>query len=357
VKDVSVGGFTIIQAGTIASGSVTEVKSRRFLGIGAKVSLRLDSVVLASGDRVGLRAKKEVKGGSRTTLMVGAMIVTSLIFLPATPVFLLTRGHTSTVLKSTEVAARIDGTTPVLSSDLRRSHESPSELDQMMDYLPARVFNREGREGDMLNLAFVAHRADLQHAFEQASWVQTDKWKPALIWHLLRHRMHYMRLPMARFYLFGRVQDYSYALPDPDAVVSRRHHIRIWKTDYVLNGKPIWVGAATHDVAIEVAKRGRLINHRIDPEVDAERDFIGANLTEALSVTRQEYLHGVDPVFEAKTSSGASYHSDSRILLLHIDPIAPTRTGLTAPSSPVVETTSQPPAATAESFQSNLSSH
>ena len=162
---------------------------------------------------------------------------------------------------------------------------------------------------------------------------------------------------MARFYLFGRVQDYSYALPDPDAVVSRRHHIRIWKTDYVLNGKPIWVGAATHDVAIEVAKRGRLINHRIDPEVDAERDFIGANLTEALSVTRQEYLHGVDPVFEAKTSSGASYHSDSRILLLHIDPIAPTRTGLTAPSSPVVETTSQPPAATAESFQSNLSSH
>ena len=38
--------------------------------------------------------------------------------------------------------------------------------------------------------------------------------------------------------------------------------------------------AATHDVAIEIAKRGRLINHRIDPEVDAERDFVGANLTD-----------------------------------------------------------------------------
>jgi len=354
VKDVSVGGFTIIHAGTMASGSITEVKSRRFLGIGAKVSLRLDSVVLASGDRVGLRAKKEVKGGSRTKLMVGARVVTSLIFLPATPVFLLTRGHTSTVLKSTEITARIDGATLVLSSDLRRSQESSSELDQMMDYLPARVFNREGREGDMLNLVFIAHRADLEHAFEQANWVQTDKWKPALIWNLLRHRMHYTRLPMARFYLFGRIQDYSYALPDPDAVVARRHHIRIWKTDYVLNGKVIWVGAATHDVAIEVAKRGRLINHRIDPQVDAERDFIRANLTEALSVTQQEYLDGVDPVFEAETSSGASYHSDSRILLLHLDPIAPTRTGL-PPTG--VEGTSWPTAAWAESFHSNLSSY
>ena len=26
----------------------------------------------------------------------------------------------------------------------------------MMDYLPPRVFNAEGREGDMLNLVFVA---------------------------------------------------------------------------------------------------------------------------------------------------------------------------------------------------------
>ncbi len=121
----------------------------------------------------------------------------------------------------------------------------------------------------------------------------------------------------------------------------------------MVNGKVIWVGAATHDVAIEVAKRGRLINHKIDPQVDAERDFIGANLNEALSVTRQEYLQGVEPVFEAETSSGARYHSDSRILLLHLDPNAPTRTGL-PPTG--VEGTSLP-TASAESFQSNLSSH
>ena len=356
VRDVSVGGFTIIHAGTKARGSITKVKGRRFLGIGGKVSLKLESVELSNGDRVELRAKKEVKGGSRTKLMFGGMIVTSLIFLPATPVFLLTPGHASVLLKSTEVTARIDGASSVSSAGLQRSQERSSELDQLMDYLPPRVFNREGREGDMLNLVFVAQEADLRESFKHASWVQTDNWRPAFVWHLLRYGTHYTTLPMARFYLFGRLQDYSYALPDPAAIVSRRHHIRIWKTDYALDGIPLWVGAATHDVAIEIGKRGRLINHRIDPEVDAERDFIGVNLTEALSVTGHKYLHGADPVFEAQTSSGGAYHSDSRILLLDLHRIAPSRTGLPTQSSTIVGATSLPIAAPTESFRSNLTS-
>ena len=103
VRDVSVEGFTVISAGTVASGSVTGVKGKRFLGIGGKVALKLDSVELVNGDRVGLRARMEVKGRSRTKLMAAAMIATGLVFLPAAPVVLLIRGHDSTVLKSTEI--------------------------------------------------------------------------------------------------------------------------------------------------------------------------------------------------------------------------------------------------------------
>ncbi len=356
VRDVNLGGLTVIPAGTMARGSVTGVKGRRILGIGGKVSLKLDSVELVNGDRVGLRASKEVKGGSRTKLMAAAMIATALIFLPATPVFLLTRGHTSTVVKSTEITAQIDGATSVLSAGLLHSRESSSQLDEMMDYLPPRVFNGEGREGDMVNLVFVAQAEDLQEAFKRAGWVKTDKWNPVFVWHLLRHQTNDTRVPMARFYLFGRVQDYSYALPDPDAIVSRRHHLRIWKTDYTIDGTPIWTGAATHDVAIEIAKRGHLINHRIDPAVDAERDFIGANLTDTSSVSRQEYLHCADPVFQAQTASGETYHSDSRILLLDLHPGTPARTGVPREPLTVVRATALPIAVPAESFQRDLMS-
>src|SRR5580704_6073560 len=46
VSAVSVGGFTVIPAGTVARGSVTGVKGRRFLGIGGRVALKLDSLQL-----------------------------------------------------------------------------------------------------------------------------------------------------------------------------------------------------------------------------------------------------------------------------------------------------------------------
>lgn len=224
----------------------------------------------------------------------------------------------------------------------------------MMTYLPPRVFNGEGRDGDMVNLLFVAKQEELQEAFRRAGWVKTDKWKPAFVWHLLLHGANDTKLPMSRFYLFGRVQDYSYALPDPDGVVSRRHHLRIWKTDSTINGTPIWAGAATHDVAIEIAKRGRLINHRIDPAVDAERDFIGTNLTDVSSVSQQEYLLCGDPVRQAQTASGETYHSDGRILLLDLHSATSANNGTPTRASAVLRETLLPVLAPAESFLSDL---
>jgi LssY C-terminus len=353
VRDVNVGGFTLIPAGTIAHGSVTAVKGKRFLGMGGNVALKLDSVELASGERVALRGGCVVKGPSRTKLMLGGMIVTSLIFLPATPVLLLTRGHDSTAVKSTEVIGRIEGATPVSTAQLQPTAKSSSELAEMMDYLPPRVFDGEGREADMLNLVFVAQPKDLQQAFARGGWVKTDTWKPVFVWHLLRRRTNDSQLPMARFYLFGRVQDYSYALPDPNAIVTRRHHLRIWKTGYTVNGTPIWAAAATHDVSIEYAKGGHLINHRIDPAVDDERDFVGANLTDASWVSGRQYLHSLDPVLQAQTASGEAFHSDGRILLLDLQPV----TKVASEQAPAVPPSSSlPPTAPALSFLNVLTS-
>ena len=323
-KDVTVGGFTIIRAGAVARGSVTEVRGKRPLGLGGKLVIKLHSVELITGEQVRLRAFKEIKGRSHWVRMVAAMALTSLFYMPAVPVSLLFRGDDSTALKSTEVTAYIDGDSSVQSANLPGARESSSELKEMSDFLPARVLDGEGREGDMLNLILIAQKEDLERAFEQAGWVKVDKSKPATIfWHLLWQRTHYMKLPMARFYVFGRVQDYSYAMPDPGSILTRRHHLRIWRTDYEVDGKPIWVGAATDDVAIVIEKRRVRFDHRIDPHVDAERDFIAENLAETLQVTREEYLTSADPVFEARTTRGQTYYSDSRMLLLELGEMKP----------------------------------
>jgi len=214
------------------------------------------------------------------------------------------------------VTAYIDGDSRMQSADLAKAEESVSKLNEIIAFLPPRVLDGQGREGDMVNLIFIAKEDDFQRIFALAGWVKVDKLKPSIFWHLMWQRKHYVKLPMETFYVFGRAQDYSYAMPDPAAIVTRRHHLRIWKTDYGMNGNPIWVGAATHDVAIKIEKRKLRINHRIDPNVDAEREFIAGNLTETHLVTQVEYLSSADPVFEAQTANGEAYHSDSRILLL-----------------------------------------
>src|SRR3984885_4232406 len=320
VKDVTVSGFTVIPAGTIASGSVMAVKNSRLLGIGGNLVIKLDSVKLATGDEVGLRASKEIKGRSRTRFMMIEMLATALFYLPAAPLFLLSHGRDSTVLKGTEVTAYVNGNDEVQPAKLLEARQDNLELRDMINFLPPRAIDGQGREGDMLNLVFVAKQNDLEEVFKRAGWVKTDNSKPAIFWHLLRQRNHYTRLPMATLYVFGRAQTYSFALPDPASIVTRWHHLRIWRTDYKENGIPIWVGAATHDIAIQIELKKLLITHRIDPQVDAERDFISGNIGSDIHlVTREAFLDCIHPVFTGQTATGSSYYSDSKMLLLQLD--------------------------------------
>jgi hypothetical protein len=319
VKDVRADGLIVLPAGSIAKGCVVGVKGKRILGIGGNVVLRLDSVTLANGERVSLRARKEVKGQSRTELMLVEMLATGLSYLPAAPVFLLSRGRDSMVLKGTEITAYINGDSTVSRRGLLAANNDTSELQEMIHFLPSRTVDGEGNDGDMLNLAFVAKQDDLEEAFARAGWIKTEKTQLPAFWHLAIQRQHYAKLPMRTLYVFGRTQDYSYALPDSTSVVSRRHHLRIWKTDYTVDGTPIWVAAATHDIAIQIQLRKLRIFHRIDPQVDAERDFIAGNLSDAQFVSRQEYLQCFHPVFKGLTATGGPYYSDSRMLLMRIN--------------------------------------
>ena len=319
-KDVQAAGFTIIGAGARAQGSIIGVKGKRPLGMGGDLIIKLDSVELATGDSVALVARKEFKGKSHTIRMGVAMAITAAIYLPAAPAFVLSRGRDSTVLKGTELTAYTRTDSPVEISGLPPARENVSELSEMIRMLPSRVTNAEGREGDMLNLIFQAREEDLQEAFAQAGWLKVEKSKRLIFWHLLWQRGHYTKLPMDRLYVFGRAQDYSYALPDPLSIVARRHHLRIWKTGRVVDGVPLWVAAATHDVSIHLVKHKFRLFHRIDPNVDAERDFIAGNLSEAKRLTREEYVNCPQPVSGAQTATGQDYYSDSRMLLLELHP-------------------------------------
>src|ERR1700755_880630 len=121
-------------------------------------------------------------------------------------------------------------------------------------------------------------------------------------------------MPMSTLYLFERPQDLSYARADPITVAAERHHLRVWKSPETVSGKPLWVGSATHDIGFEKDQRTGGVTHKIDPEIDKERDYLLQSFDAAGNYSSAAYVTPTNPLLTAKTATGGSFQSDGRIV-------------------------------------------
>ena len=188
--------------------------------------------------------------------------------------------------------------------------------------IPRRVSDAaagSANEGDMVNFALVGTREQVEAAYKAAGWVAVDKnVQDAVVNGLLRtlNREAYTEMPMSTLYLFGRPQDMSYARADPLLVAAERHHLRIWMTDKTLNGKPLWVGSSTHDIGFEKDQRNGNVTHKIDPQIDKERDFLLQSFDAAGVFSSAAYVTPTNPLTTARTATGGSFFSDGRIVVM-----------------------------------------
>lgn len=113
LEEIRVNGVLLVPKGGIAWATVTEAQSKRRMGRGGKLDVNIDSVRLVDGEKVPLRAVKEMKGGGHVGAMTGAMVATGIIFFPAAPLFLFMHGKDITIPKGTEITAYINGNTPL----------------------------------------------------------------------------------------------------------------------------------------------------------------------------------------------------------------------------------------------------
>jgi hypothetical protein len=185
--------------------------------------------------------------------------------------------------------------------------------------IPRRVQDQQGDPGDMVNFALVGSEEQVAQAFQSAGWVKVDSTKQDAVVHglieTLQHKA-YLEVPMSTLYLFGRPQDLSYARADPIMVAAERHHLRVWKSSEMVNGKPLWVGSSTHDIGFERDQRDNGVTHKIDPQIDKERDFLEQSFAAAGNLQTAAYVTPTDPLTTAKTATGGSFESDGRIVVL-----------------------------------------
>src|ERR1700679_3956660 len=109
LEQVNVHNEIVIPRGAIALGTVTEAEPKRRMARGGKLNVNIDSVRLASGEKIPLRAVKDVKGGGHVGAMTGAMVATAIVFFPAAPLFLFMKGEDITIPQGTEITAFVEG--------------------------------------------------------------------------------------------------------------------------------------------------------------------------------------------------------------------------------------------------------
>ncbi len=204
------------------------------------------------------------------------------------------------------------------------TYKLPQVTKEMIDRIPRRVMDADGNPGDNTNFVVLGEEKNLIDTFKAAGWVKVDKdTRDAVFNGLIESlkKQSYVEMPMSILTLFGRPQDYGLAHAEPIAVVAQRHHLRLWKAPFKVDGQELWVGAATHDIGFDRDNRpGKKITHKIDPDIDQEREYVGRSLEETGSVAKKEYVMPADPSKEARTATGASFHSDGRVMVIYLVP-------------------------------------
>lgn len=197
----------------------------------------------------------------------------------------------------------------------------PGIDDALFDKIPRRVADKTGDPGDMVNFLILGTEAEMKKAFTTAGWVTVDAdVKSAILAGALASlsKESYVTMPMSVLYLFGRPQDYGWAHAEPIKVVATRNHLRVWKAPFTVDGQTLWVGAATHDMGFEKDQRNNGITHHIDPDVDQERDYVEKTLSSTGLVAEVTHFLPKNPLQQAKTATGGTFHSNGQVLVMKL---------------------------------------
>ena len=198
----------------------------------------------------------------------------------------------------------------------------------LLSRIPRRVSDQAKNPGDMVNVLILGTQDQVMQVFTSGGWVQVDKDVGSTVMNALINSLQkkdYLTMPMSILYLFDRPQDYGFAHSEPVRVAESRNHLRVWKSPYEVQGRPLWCVAATHDIGFERDQRNNGVTHKIDPAIDSEREYVNGTLSGTGLVVQRDHVTPSDPLTTAKTATGGEFHSDGRILVLVLKDTVPGR--------------------------------
>lgn len=159
--------------------------------------------------------------------------------------------------------------------------------------------------------------------FREAGWQLADK--PGFgtmsraafaIW----FNREYETAPVTPAFWNGQPHNFGFQAETTDKSLRQRHHARFWQTGFsTTDGLLIFVGTASFD---EGLKWG--LTHRIDPNIDAERDLLAIDLQNTGLVNSTSSIQLVEPVL-GQNLTGDPFFTDGKAAIMQAVPDTETK--------------------------------
>ncbi|UAJ80087.1 LssY C-terminal domain-containing protein [Leifsonia sp. ZF2019] len=212
---------------------------------------------------------------------------------------------------------------------LPRLHQILTEI-----YVPGYYIGRsrtgDGVLGDPVNLAGLGTRAQLDRVMHEAGWIRADEITLVTSLRIIATaltRRSYAEAPVSSLYIFGKKQDVAYQM-EVEGSPSKRHHVRFWFAPprwRLPGGYPVdWIGAGTYDRAVGLSLLTGQITHKIDADIDAERDFITESMTAADDDVDLSVIEHYSSGYHHRNGGGDAIRTDGALPIVDLRRVAAT---------------------------------
>jgi hypothetical protein len=196
------------------------------------------------------------------------------------------------------------------------------------DYFIGRARTADGLLGDPVNLAFRGNAGQIHDAMTRAGWTRADEVTLATGWRIVASTLtgrSYAEAPVSPLLLFGRQQDFAYQ-QEVEGSPSRRHHVRFWKCPpgWLLPGgfAVDWLAAGTYDRSVGLSLFTGQITHKIDEDVDVERDHIISTVTATSPAASVELLRNFSTGYHSRNGGGDRIETDGDLPVVDLSALA-----------------------------------
>ncbi len=147
--------------------------------------------------------------------------------------------------------------------------------------------------------------------FTNSGWFLSDKIDKSSIIKLAKAAISdkpYPRAPMVPSFWNNQVHTFGFEKPTKSNNIYKRHHARFWRTNYITqDNRRVYIGTASLDQGIKW-----WLVHRINPDIDTEREFLFNDLKKSNMITCFEKEKFVKPIL-GKNFCGDSFFTDGKI--------------------------------------------